>query len=106
MGNFSEAKKRDFLKQLVSIMEQNVQLIADKGFNVQSRIDQLNHELTEAEQAEAIQRETMAAAKNATIRAQKALNVAYRNGSATVDLLSGLFGKTDNLLLEIKKHRK
>ena len=106
MGNFSESKKRDFLKQLIIVMEQNAQIITEKGFNAQLRIEQLNIELKEAEQAEGIQREMIAEAKNATKRAQVTLDIAYRDGSATVDLLSGLLGKSDNLLLEIKKLRK
>jgi hypothetical protein len=39
----------------------------------------------------------MATAKNATLLAHGAIDLAFRNGSATVDLFSGLFGKTDNL---------
>jgi hypothetical protein len=106
MGNISKSKKRDFLNQLIIIMEQNAQLITDKGFNARGRIDELNVELNEAVQAVATQKEMMAEAKSATKRANKALDLAYRNGSATVDLLSGLFGKSDNLLLEVKKLRK
>ena len=48
----------------------------------------------------------MAAAKDATKLAIDTLKEAYDNGSATVDLITGLLGKKNNLVLEIKKLRK
>ncbi len=38
MGNTSEAKRSDFLKQLIIIMEQNALMITEKGFNAQDRM--------------------------------------------------------------------
>uniref|UniRef100_UPI00321624EA hypothetical protein n=1 Tax=uncultured Draconibacterium sp. TaxID=1573823 RepID=UPI00321624EA len=102
----SEAKKRDFVKQIITLMEQNTALLTDKGYNPENKIEELKTLLAEANEAEAQQVEAMAAAKDATKRSQKALDVVYRNGSASVDLISGLLGKQDNLLLEIKKLRK
>ena len=106
MGNLTESKKRDFVTQLVVIMEQNAQLLADKGFDPANKIDQLKQELTAADEAEGKQADAMAAAKDATKLANETLDTAYVDGSATVDLISGLLGKKDNLLLEIKKLRK
>jgi hypothetical protein len=62
--------------------------------------------MTAADEAEGKQVEAMAAAKDATQVATNTLNVAYIDGSSTVDLIAGLLGKNDNLLLEIKKLRK
>lgn len=104
--SLNEAKKRDFISMLIVILEQNGELIADKGFDPTNKIVQLKEELAGADQAEGRQREAVAAAKNATQAATDTLNVAYTNASATVDLVSGLLGKGDNLLLEIKKLRK
>lgn len=106
MGNLTESKKRDFVTQLIVIMEQNAELLASKGFDPANKIGQLKEELTEADDAEGKQAEAMAASKNATQLAQNTLNTVYADGSATVDLISGLLGKKDNLLLEIKKLRK
>lgn len=106
MGNLTESKKRDFVSQLIVIMEQNAQLLSDKGFDPANKIDQLKQELTAADDSEAKQAEAMAAAKDATRLANDTLDTAYTDGSATVDLISGLLGKKDNLLLEIKKLRK
>lgn len=104
--SLNESKKRDFLAQLIIILEQNAQLLSDKGFDPAAKITQLKEELTTADEAEARQAEAMAAAKDATKVANQTLDVAYTDGSATVDLIAGLLGKSDNLVLEIKKLRK
>jgi len=106
MGNMSEAKKRDFVQQLITLLEQNVELLTEKGYNPENKIQELNTQLTTTKDAEARQAEAMAAAKDATRFSQQSLDIVYRNGSATVDLVSGLLGKQDNLLLEIEKLRK
>ncbi|WP_321343812.1 hypothetical protein [uncultured Draconibacterium sp.] len=102
----SEAKKRDFVQQLITLLEQNVELLTEKGYNPENKIQELSTQLTTTNDAEARQVEAMAAAKDATRLSQQSLDIVYRNGSATVDLVSGLLGKQDNLLLEIKKLRK
>jgi len=106
MTSLNEAKKRDFVTQLIVIMEQNAQLLTDKGFDPAEKIATLKQEMIAADESEGKQAEAMAAAKNATKLANETLDTAYTNGSATVDLIAGLLGKKDNLLLEIKKLRK
>ena len=101
--SLKESEKRDFITQLIVIMEQNGELLAGKGYDPINKITQLKEELAITDQAEAQQSLAMAAAKNATKAANAALNVAYTDASATVYLISGLLGKDDNLLLEIKK---
>lgn len=104
--SLTESKKRDFVSQLVVILQQNTQLLADKGFDPTAKITQLQTELVAADEAEGKQVEAMAAAKDATQLANDTLDTAYTDGSATVDLITGLLGKNDNLVLEIKKLRK
>lgn len=104
--SLTESKKRDFVTQLIVIMQQNAQSLTDKGFDPAAKIAQLQQEMVAADEAEGKQTEAMAAAKDATKVAQDTLDVAYTDGSATVDLISGLLGKNDNLVLEIKKLRK
>ncbi len=104
--SLNESKKRDFVTQLIVIMEQNAALLDNKGYNPAGKISLLKEEINNADNAEGRQREAVAAAKNATQQAQESLNIAYTDASATVDLISGLLGKNDNLLLEIKKLRK
>ncbi len=100
------SKKRDFISLFIEILEQNGELLAGKGYDPTNKIAQLKEELAITDQAEAQQSLAKATAKNATKAATNALNVAYTDASATVDLISGLLGKDDNLLLEIKKLRK
>lgn len=106
MAGMNEAKKRDFVSQLIVILEQNTQLLTDKGFDPTAKITQLQTELEAADDAEGKQLEAAAAAKDATQVANDTLDTAYSDGSATVDLITGLLGKKDNLVLEIKKLRK
>lgn len=102
----SESTKRDFLRQLVVIMEQNNSLLTASGFDPTAKIAQLSDELDTAHEAEGHQREALAAAKSATHVAQDTLATAYATGSAAVELMSGLLGKKHNLVLEIRKLRK
>ncbi|RKD92128.1 hypothetical protein [Mangrovibacterium diazotrophicum] len=104
--SLNESKKRDFVTQLIVVLEQNTQLLTDKGFDPTAKITQLKSEVQAADTAEGKQIEAMAAAKDATQLANDTLDVAYSDGSATVDLITGLLGKNDNLVLEIKKLRK
>ena len=104
--SLNESKKRDFVTQLIVIMEQNAQLLTDKGFDPAAKIAELKQKMITADEAEGKQVEAMAAAKNATQVANDTLDSSYIDGSATVDLISGLLGKNDNLVIEIKKLRK
>ncbi len=106
MSGYSEAKQRDFVSQLTVILQQNSQALTDKGFDPAAKITELTQELTAADEAEGRQREAMAAAKDATQVTKDALAAAYTDASATVDLITGLLGKKNNLVLEIKKLRK
>lgn len=101
----SESKKRDFVSQLIILLEQNAAALTEKGYDPANKIAQLQQEITAADEAEARQSEAQAAAKDATKLAQSTLDVAYRDASATVDLVSGLLGKDNNLLGEIRKMR-
>lgn len=105
MANLTESKKRDFVQQLIVILQQNASLLTDKGFDPTAKITQLQSLLADADDAEGKQLEAAAAAKDATQLANETLNTVYTDGSATVDLITGLLGKKDNLVLEIKKLR-
>jgi hypothetical protein len=104
--SLNESKKRDFVTQLIVIMEQNAELLTSKGYEPRAKIAQLQAEIDATDQAEGRQREAAAAAKNATQVALDTLNVAYADASAAVDSISGCLGKKDNLVIEIKKLRK
>lgn len=106
MSTLSESKKRDFIAQLIVMIEQNPQLLIDKGFDPVAKVAELKAEMKEAKEAEGAQKDAVAASKDATIRAKATLSAAYKNGSATVDLIAGLLGKKNNFVLELRKLRK
>ena len=49
MGNLNDSKKRDFVSQLIVLLEQNTQLLTDKGFDPAAKIDQLKQKMTSTE---------------------------------------------------------
>jgi hypothetical protein len=106
MSKQNESGKRDFVTQLIEIMELHKQRLIDKEFDPANKIVQLTQEIKDTDVAEAKQSDAVAASKNATQFANDTLNIAYKSASATVDLITGLLGKKDNLVLEIKKLRK
>lgn len=106
MATLSESKKRDFVSQMIVLITQNKQRVVDKGYDPENKIEELKTLLTTADEAEAQQTEAKAAAKDATKKAQKTLKMAYTAGSETVELLTGLLGKEDSLILEMRKLRK
>ena len=106
MSSLNESKKRDFISQLIIMIEKKAQLLIDEGFDPKAKIADLKSDQKLAAKAEADQKDALAAAKDATKKANDMLDAAYKNGSATVDLITGLLGKDNNLVLEIKKLRK
>ena len=106
MTSLNESKKRDFIALLIILIEQNAELLVEKGYDPTNIIAQLKEELAITDQAEVKQSEAVAAAKKATKVAVGSLNETYKHASAAVDLISGLLGKDDLLLIEIKKLRK
>jgi hypothetical protein len=106
MSGITESKKRDFITQLIAIIADNSQLLTDKGFDPASKITVLKDQEELVEGSEAAEKKAYAAAKDATAASNTALDVAYKHASDTVDLMAGLLGKKNNLVLEIKKLRK
>ncbi len=106
MGNLSEARKRDFINQLLLAMENQTTVLIDTGFDPTTKIAGLRLKSDGADASEVKQQEAMASAKDATKLAQESLDVAYTEASATVELMTGLLGKEHNLIKEIRKMRK
>jgi hypothetical protein len=105
MGKMIDAKKRDFVAQVTAFLEQNAQLLVGKGYDPAAKITQLRSEIVVTDEKEALQREAAAKAKDATKMANEAMNTAYTDASATVELLAGLLGKDNNLVIELRKLR-
>lgn len=52
MAKMNESGKRDFVWQMITIMQQNSTLLTEKGFEPTAKITQLQEELTAADAAE------------------------------------------------------
>lgn len=106
MSANSEAKKRDFVSQTITIMEQNITMLIDAGFDPADRINQLKTELLATDEAEGRQNEAQAAALDATKLANATLKTAYDDASASVSLIEGLLGKDNSLVHKLRQLRK
>ena len=82
-----------------------VQTCALPIYDPAAKITQLRTEIGTTDEKEAQQREAAAKAKDATKKANDAMNIAYTDASATVELLAGLLGKDNNLVIEMRKLR-
>lgn len=106
MAKMNESGKRDFVSQMITILQQNTTLLTDSGFDPTTKISQLQNELTAADTAEGHQIEAKAASKAATSVALETLKTAYNDSSATVELITGILGKKHPLVQELRKLRK
>ncbi|WP_339138657.1 MAG: hypothetical protein WGN25_10060 [Candidatus Electrothrix sp. GW3-4] len=102
----TEAKKRDFVTQIITLVEENQEVLTDKGFDPTERVDELKNKKTTADTAEIEQQEAAAKAKEATAEANRTLDDAYNDASDFADLISGLLGKDDELVKKMRKFRK
>jgi len=105
MGSFSHAEKRNFAKQLVTILEQNGNLLQEKGFDPSAKIEELKNLIEDAEQAEAYQQKMQAQSKDATQKALESMDAAYNNASNTVEIMHGLLGKENTIVQELRMLR-
>ena len=106
MAKMNESGKRDFVSQMITILQQNTALLTDAGFDPSAKIAQLQTELAAADNAEGRQIDAKAASKLATREAKQTLGTAYDDGSATVEIVAGFLGKDHPLVQELRKLRK
>jgi len=106
MAKMNESGKRDFVSQMITVMQQNATLLTDSGFEPTVKITQLQGELVVADDAEGHQIEAKAANKAATETANATFKTAYDSGSATVEIIAGFLGKNHPLVQELRKLRK
>jgi len=102
----TESKKRDFIKQMVALIESNQALLTGKGFDPALRLAELKEASATASEAEVNQQKAQAALKTATSESVSMLARAYKLASDFADLISGLYGKDDVMVKEIRKMRK
>ena len=102
----NDAKKRDFVSQMISLVEAEQDALRAAGFDPTQRLDGLRVKNKVADSAETEQQEAAARAQEATARANQALANAYTDASDFADLISGLLGKDNDLVKKMRKFRK
>ena len=100
-----ESTKRDFVTQVIELLQDEAEVLASKGYTADNRISELNTSKQACDLAELEQQKAHAAAKEATKAANESLDVAYRQASETIDLLSGLLGKDNEIVKKMRKFR-
>ena len=106
MGTLNEKESRDFVSQVIVIVNQNASLLTDAGFDPSSRSGELETKLQTADDAEGAQNKVQAAALDATKLANSTLKLAYNDASAFVNLIEGLLGKDNSLVHKLRQLRK
>jgi hypothetical protein len=106
MSKQTESSKRDFVSQMITLLEEEKASLTAAGFDPSSRIETLKIENNEAEVSEIAQQTAMANAKEATQLSVEKLSIAYKDASNVADLVSGLLGKDNELVKQIRKFRK
>jgi hypothetical protein len=104
--SLNEAGKRDFVSQMITLMEEEQATMTEKGFDPAAKIESLKTKEENANKAEIAQQSSAAIAIEATTHANDLLDEAYRKASNMADLLSGLYGKKSEIVKEIRKFRK
>ncbi len=101
-----EATKRDFVTQMIELLQDEKESLATKGYTADAKITELIDNKKACDTAELQQQKAQVAAKEATQLANETLDVAYRQASDTADLLSGLLGKNSEIIKKIRTFRK
>ena len=102
----NESDKRDFISQIISLVEERKSILTEKGFDQTTKLDELKIKNLESDNAEIVQQEAAAKAKEATTNANLKLDEAYKEASNIADLISGLLGKENELVKKMRKFRK
>ena len=106
MATLNEKESRDFVSQMIVMVNQNANLLTDAGFDPVNRVTALQGKLQTADDAEGEQQKAQAAALDATKLANKTLTLAYDDASAFVNLIEGLLGKDNSLVHKLRQLRK
>ncbi len=101
----NESKKRDFITQMIKLLETEKENLAAKGYTADAKITELSESKKTCDQAELQQQQAQAAAKDATKLANDTLEIAYKAASNTADIISGILGKDSELVKKMRKFR-
>ena len=106
MATLNAKESRDFVSQVIVMVDQNAGMLTDAGFDPATRSAELKAKLQTADDAEGEQQKAQAIALDATKHANATLRVAYDDASAFVNLIEGLLGKDNSLVHKLRQLRK
>ena len=106
MGTLNEAQSRDFVAQIISLLNEESAQLIEKGFDPSNKLSDLIALKELSDKAETNQQVVAADTKVATALSQEKLDEAYREASNLVDVISGLLGKESELVKKMRKFRK
>lgn len=105
MTSLSEAKKRDFVSQMLTLLDNEKEKLVAVGFDPTAKAELIKAAKESADKAEIAQQEALAKAKEATKLSNNQLDVAYKSASDLADLLSGFLGKENDLIKQMRRFR-
>ncbi|TAJ12213.1 hypothetical protein DMA11_13765 [Marinilabiliaceae bacterium JC017] len=105
MSKMNESKKRDFVSQIITLVEEEKESLIEKGYDPSTKVEELVLKKSVSDKAEITQQEAAARAKEATTLSNEKLDEAYKEASNFADLLSGLLGKDNELIKKMRKFR-
>lgn len=105
MSKQNESEKRDFVSQIISLVEEEKTRLTEEGYDPTSKTEGLKRKKAEADSAETAQQAAAAKAKEATTHSVTKLDEAYKEASNFVDLISGVLGKENELVKKMRKFR-
>jgi hypothetical protein len=102
----AENRKRDFIAQMLQMIANNRDKLTEAGYNPENAYRELLEQYQKATLDAGKKAETLAAYKDAVKISGESLRIAYVNASRLAEILSGLLGKKNNMVLEMRKIRK
>lgn len=106
MATLKQSKQRDFIKQVLVIIGDNQHLMKEKGLDPTAKLALLHEKWEKMETVEGEKLQAKAELKDATRRSGECLKDTYTDASGLVDVFTGLLGKNNELVAELKKLRK
>ncbi|MBR8537008.1 hypothetical protein KDU71_15655 [Carboxylicivirga sediminis] len=105
MGSLTEAKKRDFINQMIELINDEQSNLNELGFNPENKLTELVALKSSCSTAEIAQQQALAQAKEATLLSQNELEKAYKAASNLGDAISGILGKDSEIVKRMRKFR-
>ena len=100
-----EAQKRDFIDQMLQLLEEENASLAEAGYSSEVKKTVLTEKNATCNAAEMAQQQAAAKAKEATTFANSTLNDAYKEASNLADAISGLLGKDNEIVKKMRQFR-